>query len=73
MNVLDSDTGKVLQNLPISTGVDDMTFDPASQRVYVAAGEGFVNMYQEIDPDHSSPSGRSPPVRSARQACSCPQ
>jgi hypothetical protein len=30
MNVLDSDTGKVLQNLPISTGVDDMVFDPAS-------------------------------------------
>ena len=46
MNVLDSDTGKVLQNLPISTGVDDMVFDPASQRVYVATGEGFVNVYQ---------------------------
>jgi hypothetical protein len=26
MNVLDSDHGKVLQNLPISTGVDDMVF-----------------------------------------------
>src|SRR6202166_4243265 len=52
MNVLDSDTGKVLQNLPISTGVDDMTFDPARQRVYVATGEGFVNVYHETDPDH---------------------
>ncbi len=52
MNVLDSDTGKVLQNLPISTGVDDMVFDPASQRVYVATGEGFVNVFKEIDPDH---------------------
>jgi DNA-binding beta-propeller fold protein YncE len=45
MNVLDSDTGKMLQNLPISTGVDDMVFDPASQRVYVAAGEGVVNVF----------------------------
>src|SRR5882672_8362660 len=35
LNVLDSDSGKVLQNLSIGTGVDDMTFDPASQRVYV--------------------------------------
>jgi DNA-binding beta-propeller fold protein YncE len=58
MNVLDSNTGMVLQNLPISTGVDDMTFDPASQRVYVAAGEGFVNVYKEIDPDHFKEIGK---------------
>jgi WD40 repeat protein len=60
MNVLDSDTGKVLQNLPISTGVDDMTFDPASQRVYVAAGEGFVNVFKETDPDHFQALGKIP-------------
>lgn len=60
MNVLDSETGKVLQNLPISTGVDDMIFDPASQRVYVAAGEGFVNVFQEIDADHYKTIGKVP-------------
>jgi DNA-binding beta-propeller fold protein YncE len=58
LNVLDSDTGKFLQNLPISTGVDDMTFDPASQRVYVATGEGFVNIYKEVDPDHYKEFGK---------------
>ncbi len=58
MNVLDSDTGKVLQNLSISTGVDDMTFDPASQRIYVATGEGFVNVFHEIDPDHYEAIGK---------------
>jgi DNA-binding beta-propeller fold protein YncE len=52
MNVLDSDTGRVLQTLPISTGVDDMVFDSASQRIYVAAGEGFVNVLKETDADH---------------------
>jgi DNA-binding beta-propeller fold protein YncE len=60
MNVLDSDTGKVLQNLPISTGVDDMIFDPASQRVYVAAGEGFVNVFKETGPDHFEAIGKIP-------------
>jgi DNA-binding beta-propeller fold protein YncE len=60
MNVLDSETGKVLQNLPISTGVDDMTFDPASQRVYVATGEGFVNVFKEIDADHYKAIGKIP-------------
>jgi DNA-binding beta-propeller fold protein YncE len=60
MNVLDSDTGKILQNLPISTGVDDMTFDPASQRIYVATGEGFVNIFKETDPDHYQAIGKIP-------------
>ena len=60
LNVLDSDTGKFLQNMPIGTGVDDMTFDPASQRVYVAAGDGFVNVYKEFDPDHYKAIGKIP-------------
>ena len=60
MNVLDSDTGKVLQNLPISTGVDDMIFDPASMRIYVATGEGFVNVFHETDADHYETIGKIP-------------
>jgi DNA-binding beta-propeller fold protein YncE len=58
--VLDSDTGKVLQTLPISTGVDDMVYDPASQRIYVACGEGFVNVYHQIDADHYQSIGKVP-------------
>jgi DNA-binding beta-propeller fold protein YncE len=58
--VLDSDNGKVLQVLPISTGVDDMIYDPASQRIYVACGEGFVNVYHQIDADHYQSIGKIP-------------
>ncbi len=50
--VLDSDTGKVLQTLPIATGVDDMVYDPVRRRIYVACGEGFVNVFEQIDADH---------------------
>jgi DNA-binding beta-propeller fold protein YncE len=60
MNVLDSDTGKVLQNYPIGTGVDDMVFDPAGMRVYVATGQGIVNVYKEIDADHYKELGQIP-------------
>ena len=60
LNVLDSDTGRFLQNLPIGTGVDDMTFDPVSQRIYVVTGEGFVNVYKEIDADHYQAIGKVP-------------
>jgi DNA-binding beta-propeller fold protein YncE len=58
--VMDSDAGKVLQTLPISTGVDDIVYDPASQRIYVACGEGFVNVYHQIDADHYLSIGKIP-------------
>jgi len=58
--VMDSDNGTVLQKLPIATGVDDLVFDPASQRIYVACGEGFVNVYHEIDADHYETIGKIP-------------
>ncbi len=56
--VMDSDTGKVLQTLPISTGVDDLVYDPPSQRIYVACGEGFVNVYHQIDADRYQSIGK---------------
>jgi len=60
MNVLDSTTGKVLQNLLISTGVDDITFDPRTRRIYVAAAEGYVNVFQQTDADHYAAIGNVP-------------
>lgn len=60
MFVLNSDTGKVLQSLPIGTGVDDMVYDPPSQRIYVATGEGIVNVFKQIDADHYRSIGKIP-------------
>jgi DNA-binding beta-propeller fold protein YncE len=56
--VMDSDTGEALQTLPISTGVDDLAYDPPSQRIYVACGEGFVNVYHQVDADHYQSIGK---------------
>jgi DNA-binding beta-propeller fold protein YncE len=49
--VLDADSGKELQALPIVKGVDDTTFDEASGRIY-SAGDGAMSVYQEIDANH---------------------
>jgi DNA-binding beta-propeller fold protein YncE len=56
--VMDSDSGKVLQTLPIATGVDDVVYDPVSKRIYVACGEGFVNVYAQTDADHYAAIGK---------------
>jgi MFS family permease len=51
--VFDFNTGKELQSLPIAAGVDDVSFDPASKRIYVACGDGAgsIYVYHESGPD----------------------
>ena len=52
--VLDLNTGKELQTLPIGDGADDIDFDPATKRIYVTGGtgKGSVDVYRENDADH---------------------
>ena len=52
--VLDSDTGKQLQTLPIGGDTDYIAFDPASRRIYVSggSGHGWVDVYKEEDANH---------------------
>jgi DNA-binding beta-propeller fold protein YncE len=49
--VFDTNTGKELQALPITTGVDDMVYDPGTRRIY-AAGNGVVSVFDQTDADH---------------------
>jgi YVTN family beta-propeller protein len=49
--VLNSDTGKVITDLPAVGMVDDMVFDAKNKRVYLA-GDGSVDVFEQKDPDH---------------------
>jgi DNA-binding beta-propeller fold protein YncE len=50
MAVLDTESGKEITALPITKGVDDVIYDPASKRIY-AACDGDVDVYQQSSPD----------------------
>src|SRR5437016_10390688 len=50
MSVLDTQTGKEVTSFPITKGVDDITYDAASKRVY-AACDGAGDIYQQSSPD----------------------
>ncbi|HEX4068040.1 MAG TPA: YncE family protein [Acidobacteriaceae bacterium] len=66
--VFDTNTGKELQAIPITTGVDDLTYDPASRRIY-ATGNGVVDVIEQIDADHYRALGAfdaGMPARTAR-------
>jgi DNA-binding beta-propeller fold protein YncE len=49
MIVMDSDSGKVLDNQPCFGQTDDAVFDPASKRLYVI-GVPYIYVYQERNP-----------------------
>jgi DNA-binding beta-propeller fold protein YncE len=64
--VLDSNTGKELQTLPIAQGVDDLIYDARTQRLYASAN-GEVDVFEQTDLNHyvsrgsvaSGPNGRT--------------
>jgi len=49
--VLNSDNGKIIADIPAVAMVDDAAFDAQHKRVY-AAGDQFVDVFQQKDPDH---------------------
>lgn len=58
MLVLDTDSGRPVVSLDAGGGVDEMFFDPASQRIYSQGYEGITDVWKELDPDHYESIGR---------------
>jgi DNA-binding beta-propeller fold protein YncE len=52
MNVLDTETGKLVNTVPIAKGTDDVLYDAEHRRVYVTSAEGFIDVLRQADPDH---------------------
>lgn len=57
--VLNTDSGQVVTTLPAAPIADDMTFDAASKRIYLAC-DGFAVIYSQEDPDHYKEVARIP-------------
>ena len=55
--VLNSDSGKVISELPCVGMVDDAAYDAKYRRIYLA-GDGYLDVVQQLDADHYSLLGR---------------
>ena len=55
--ILNSDSGKVVTELPSVGMVDDSAYDARHKRIYVA-GDGYLDVFQQQDADHYSLLGR---------------
>jgi DNA-binding beta-propeller fold protein YncE len=49
--VLDTNSGKVVSSYPAAAMVDDMAYDGGHKRIYFAGTE-FLDVFQQMDPDH---------------------
>lgn len=52
LNVMDTETGKVIVTLPISRGTDDIVYDAERKRIYITSAEGFIDVFHQRDADH---------------------
>lgn len=50
--VFDTTSGHQIAALPCVQDADDVYFDSARKRIYVPGGEGYISVFQQIDPDH---------------------
>jgi DNA-binding beta-propeller fold protein YncE len=58
--VLDTNTGKEVARVPVGGSCDDVYYDAERKRIYAIAGEGFISVVQQNDPDHYTLSANIP-------------
>ena len=73
LTVFDTESGKSLANLDTVGDADDIFYDAARQRIYIAGGNGFLSVFQQLDPDHYEPVTQIPTAAGARTALFVPE
>lgn len=58
--VLDPNDGHVIASLPAPDGVDDMSWDPKSRRIYFPCMDGHLAVFRQLDADHYESLGTFP-------------
>lgn len=64
--MLDTETGKMIGNVPIGAGVDGCAFDESTQLVFASCGDGTTTIAKEEAPDKLSVAQVLPTQRGAR-------
>src|SRR5713226_6192193 len=70
--VLNSDSGKLIADLPAVGFVDDMSYDAQHKRIYLA-GDQFLDVFEQKDPDHYALLARIPGAFRAKTGILVPE
>jgi DNA-binding beta-propeller fold protein YncE len=66
LTVLNTDTGKITNTIPVPSDADDLAFDESAHRLYVPGGDGFLGVYDVTDPDRAKEVARIAARKNAR-------
>jgi DNA-binding beta-propeller fold protein YncE len=64
--IINTENGKTVATVPISSDADDLFYDDANKRVYISCGEGFVDVIEQLDADRYRMQKRIRTVAGAR-------
>ena len=73
VSVFDTDSGKVIANLDSAGDADDIFYDNSRRRIYIAGGDGFLSIFQQLDLEHYQPLTKIPTASGARTALFVPE
>jgi len=71
--VLDSQTGQAVASQPAVGDADDVFYDAAHKRAYISGGEGFIDIFEQRDPDHYAPIAKIATASGARTSLFVPE
>ena len=73
LQVLNTDTGKVVAKLDLDDSSDDISYDAARHRIYVSCGGGFVDVFQQNGPDRYIKLAKVATAKGARTSLFVPE
>lgn len=71
--VLDTRTGATVAVLDAPATSDGLFFDAAHKRIYLPGGDGYLGVFQQVDPDHYTELARIPSAVGAKSGILVPQ
>src|SRR2546427_10962831 len=71
--VIDTESGKQIAAINCSGDTDDVFYDQENGRVYVSAGEWFIDVIKQMDADHYQPISKMPTAAGARTSFFVPE
>ena len=73
MQVLNTDTGKVVAKLDLDESTDDISWDAARHRIYVSCGGGFIDVFEQRSPDRYATLAKVETAKGARTSLFVPE
>jgi DNA-binding beta-propeller fold protein YncE len=70
--ILNADTGATVASFKAPERTDEVVWDAANRRVYVAGGEGYIGVFGQTDADHYTELARVPSAPGAKTAVLAP-